>query len=95
MSTSPTELTLLQKLNALSARYYQGTVWEPKAGDFYTTCRADLELYRIAKIEDGVVFTEYCTRPGIYADWPEEEFTSVGFGPKRVWVPNWIFEHVK
>lgn len=88
-------LTSNQKLNALALRFYQGTPWEPKSGDYYTTSRADLELYRVAKIENNIVYTEYCTRPGQYTEWPESEFTLIGFGPKRVWVPDWILESIK
>jgi len=80
----PTSLTYSQKLNALAHRFYQGAEWRPRSGDYYTTCRGDLELYRVAKIENGVVYTEYCTRPGVYSEWPESEFTSQGFGTKRV-----------
>ncbi|MDD9740894.1 hypothetical protein PVW47_14030 [Marinovum sp. SP66] len=40
-------LTKTQKLEALAARFYQGVEWVPKAGDLYTTSRADLEVYRV------------------------------------------------
>lgn len=85
--------TYRHKLAALSYRFYQGIEWTaPKAGDYYTTPRNDLELYHVVKIENGIVFTEYCSLPGVLTEWPESEFTSVGFGPQRTHVPNFIFE---
>lgn len=89
-SVAPTQLTHQQKLEALAYRYYQCAEWKPKAGDYYTSNRADLELYRVAKIENGIVYTEYANRPGIYAEWPESEFITKGFGLCRTWVPNFI-----
>ena len=85
-------LTYSQKLEALSLRFYQGMTWNPKAGDYYTTSRADLELYRVVKVEDGMVKTQYCDQRNTdaVASWPVEEFTSAGFGPKRVWVPDFV-----
>ena len=88
------ELSANQKLHAIANRFYQGTEWLPKAGDYYTTSRADLELYRVVKVEQGIVSTEYCARPGQLTDWLEHEFTSVGFGPKRVHVPDWILREM-
>ncbi len=85
-----TSLTYPQKLEALGARFYGGVRWKPKAGDYYTTTRADLELYRVVKIEDSKVYTEYCTSPGILSCWEEEGFTHEGFGNSRVWVHDWI-----
>lgn len=89
---APTQLTEQQKLSALACRFYQGLIWTPAAGDHYTTSRSDLELYRIAKIEDGKLFTEYCTRPGELTQWDEVGFSCEGFGRKRVWVPSFILE---
>lgn len=88
-----TQLTTNQKLNALATKYYQFVKWMPKAGDYYTTSRNDLEIYKIVKIEDGKVFTEYCTNPGALSEWEETKFTTEGFGPCRVWVPDWILKH--
>lgn len=91
MSTKcPVALTEQQKLQALALRFYQGLKWVPEAGHHYTTSRNDLELYRIAKIEDGKVYTEYCHLVGVYSEWPVEEFTSEGFGVHRVWVPPFV-----
>lgn len=88
-----TSLNPNQKLQALAYRFYSDQKWKPEAGHYYTTSRADLELYRVVDIKDGKVYTEYCTLPGVLSEWPEEEFTEHGFGPKRVWVPQFIFDH--
>ena len=84
------QLTPEQKLQAMQLRFYQGLVWEPKAGDLYTTSRADLELYRVVSVCEGVIRTEYTTNQGIFSEWPEAEFLTEGFGPKRVFVPDWV-----
>ncbi len=85
-------LTHQQKLEALSLRFYQGMKWEPKAGDYYTTSRADLELYQVVAVEDGQVKTRYCdtNKSEAISSWPVGEFTDAGFGPKRVWVPEFV-----
>lgn len=83
-------LTPTQKLNALALRFYQEQTWAPKAGDFYTTSRADLELYRVVKVEPEVITTEYTTNEGVHSVWPAAGFLTEGFGPKRVYVPEWI-----
>lgn len=88
-------LTPDQKLAALALRFYQGLAWYPKPGDHYTTARNDMELYRIAKIEGGRIFTEYCTRPGELTEWPEAGFTTEGFGLRRVWVPPFVLEYTE
>lgn len=90
--TDYTKLTMKQKLDAVAYRNYQGSLWAPKAGDYYTTYRNDLELYRVADIKDGVVYTEYCSNPGLYSEWEEATFTTEGFGPKRLYVPIFILE---
>lgn len=87
-----TVLTLKQKLAALALRFYQGHVWTPRVGDFYTTSRADLELYRVVKIEGGIVYTEYCTSPGNTTGWNQDAFLTEGFGIHRVYVPDWILD---
>lgn len=84
------KLTYQQKLDALAYRFYQGAAWEPKAGDFYTTSRADLELYQVVSVEGGVVRTRYTEGSDSISEWPEAEFLTGGFGPKRVFVPEWI-----
>lgn len=85
------KLTPEQKLAALAHRFYANGQWTPKAGDFYTTSRADLELYQIVSIENGIVRTRYTEGSEAISEWPESGFTSEGFGPKRVWVPPWVF----
>lgn len=84
------KLTYQQKLDALAYRFYQGAAWEPKAGDFYTTRRADLELYQVVSVEGGVVRTRYTEGSDAISEWPEGEFLTGGFGPKRVFVPEWV-----
>lgn len=89
----PIDLTPEQKLAALGARFYGDLSWKPASGDYYTTSRADLELYQVVAIEEGIVFTRYCDRrkSTTLSEWPVDEFTSSGFGPKRVFVPRWVF----
>ncbi|KAF0674470.1 hypothetical protein [Profundibacterium mesophilum] len=81
------QLTKMQKLEALAARFYQGMEWAPKAGDLYTTSRADLGVYRVISVENGVVTTEHTENGAAPSEWPDAEFLTEGFGPKRVWVP--------
>lgn len=85
-------LTHRQKLEALAARFYNNLQWHPKAGDYYTTSRADLELYRIVREDDENFYTSYLPEGGTVSAWPKSEFTEQGFGPKRVWVPPYIFD---
>ena len=85
-------LTPGQKLSALSMRFYSGQKWIPRAGGYYTTPRDDLELYQIAKIENGKVYTKYCDRDCDLAEWDEIDFTSKGFGVHRVYVPLIVLE---
>jgi hypothetical protein len=91
----PEALTPMQKLHALSHRFYSGRGWAVTVGDYYTTSRADLELYKVVKIEDGKVFTTYLPEGGPLAEWTFVGFTTDGFGPNRVYVPQWIFDKVK
>lgn len=86
-----TTLTYKQKLAALAYRFYANGQWTPKAGDFYTTSSDDLELYQIVSIENGIVRIRYTEGFDAIYEWPESGFTSEGFGPKRVWVPPWVF----
>lgn len=84
------KLTYQQKLDALSYRFYQGGAWTPKAGDFYTTSRADLELYQVVSVENGIVRTCYTEGSDAISEWPEAGFLTDGFGPRRVFVPAWV-----
>jgi hypothetical protein len=88
------KLTPQQKLEALALRFYQGQEWTPKAGDLYTTSRADLELYRVVEVREDVIVTEYTEGCADCATWPATEFLTEGFGPNRVWVPDWIITTV-
>ncbi|MBN8294586.1 hypothetical protein JI664_21615 [Rhodobacter sp. NTK016B] len=89
---APEALTYEQKLEAMSLRFYQGMTWTPKAGDHYTTSRADLELYQVVSVDEGVVRTRYCdtSKSEELSSWPVDEFTAAGFGPKRVFVPDFV-----
>ena len=85
-------LTEKQKLDAMATRFYQQVNWEPKPGDYYTTARADLQLYQVKDIRGGKIYTNFCDKPGSKDDeWDLEGFTTEGFGPMRVWVPDWVF----
>jgi hypothetical protein len=87
-----TVLTAAQKLSALGSRFYSGLPW-PKleAGLYYTTSRDDLELYMIVEVTDQHVYTRYCAFPeSQISEWPIDEFTDKGFGPKRVYVGPWV-----
>lgn len=84
------KLTQTQKLHALAYRFYQGAAWTPKAGDFYTTSRADLELYQVVSVEGGIVRTRYTEGSDAISEWQEAGFLTEGFGPKRVFVPEWV-----
>ena len=84
------KLTYQQKLDALSYRFYQGGEWKPKAGDFYTTSRADLELYQVVSVQGGVVRTRFTEGTDAISEWTEDGFLTEGFGPRRVYVPEWI-----
>lgn len=86
------KLTESQKLQALAYKYYNGGIWEPKAGDYYTTSRADLELYQVVEVTDTIVRTTYLTPDSDISEWKKDGFTTEGFGVNRVWVPNWVFD---
>ncbi len=86
-----TSLTAQQKLQALAHKYYSGILWEPKAGDYYTTSRADLELYQVVYADETVVKTKYCIGSDVVSEWPTYTFLK-DFGEKRVFVPEWIFK---
>lgn len=82
-------LTYKQKLDALAYKYYNGGVkWEPKTGDYYTTSRADLELYQIVEANEKEIKTKYCDpkRGDTVSSWVTEDFLK-GFGESRVYVP--------
>lgn len=98
MKVRATQLTERQKLQALADRFYNQSVnsWVPKVGDYYTTPRADLELYYIISEMTDYFFTVYCDTSkyanGIApAKWHKSEFL-VGFGLNRVEVKPYIFD---
>lgn len=93
----PVKLTQAQKLEAMALRYYSGCLWGidgvVRAGDLYTSSRADLELYQVVAVEDGKVVTRYRDprNAAARASWDYDDFLSPkSFGRCRVWVPNWI-----
>lgn len=88
-----TELTLEQKLEALSLKHYQGFAWNPKKGDYYTSSRNDLELYQIVDENETSFFTKYSTDidGSNLAEWTKEEFL-IDFGVNRVFVPDFVFK---
>lgn len=79
------------KLQALSHKYYSGIKWEPKAGDYYTSSRADLELYQVVEVTDNKVKTTYLNGDKNVSEWDKDGFTKEGFGVNRVYVPEFVF----
>lgn len=86
------KLTAEAKLQAFQSKYYQGVEWEPKKGDYYTTTRADLELYKIVEIDEKYVYTTYMREDSPIDKWPKEGFTTEGFGDRRMHVPDYLFK---
>lgn len=90
-----TSLTIEQKLLALSMRFYDGYIWEPKVGDYYTSSRNDLELYQIVSEDEEKFYTVYCDKDKQGdqppAEWKKEKFLK-DFGEKRVFVYVGILE---
>jgi hypothetical protein len=90
------QFTAERKLHALAHRFYGGigAGWVPKAGDFYTLTRATLELFQVARVEDGQVWIVNCLgAPETVQEspFPLEGFSTEGFGINRVHVGDWIF----
>lgn len=91
-----TSLTQNQKLEALKLKYYDDFQWEPIKGDYYTSCRNDLELYQIVDEDDDFFYTNYCDPQRTTQNpshWPKTDFKK-GFGEKRVFVPHFILEEI-
>ena len=88
------KLTAEEKLEALAYRFYQGGKWEPKAGDLYTTSRADLEVYQVTEVDELHVCTKYTEGSDTVTQWDRETFQTEGFGPKRVYIPPHVAEKV-
>lgn len=80
------------KLQSIAQKYYLGGIeWIPKAGDYYTSTRADLELYQVVKVTDTQIFTRYVKHDSEIAAWDKDGFTCEGFGINRVHVPDFVF----
>jgi len=86
-----TELTVEQKIQALSSKYYDGLPWNPKKGDYYTTSRNDLELYQIVDENETTLFTNYCgeKKADEPHEWSKRKFLE-DFGERRVFVPEFV-----
>lgn len=87
------KLTLEEKLQALSSKYYDGLEWQPKKGDYYTTSRNDLELYQIVDENETTFFTSYLDEkksPEPH-EWSKQKFLQ-DFGERRVYVPEFILK---
>lgn len=88
-----TTVTIEQKFLAMKLRYYDNQEWSPYVGDYYTSTRDDFELYKIIGTSYDNYLTQYCDplkqsdQPGY---WNQKQFTTHGFGEKRLWIPNWI-----
>ena len=98
MDVIATQLTERQKLQALADRFYNcvANPWQPQKGDYYTTPRADLELYYIIAESEHHFFTVYCDTSkygdGVNpAKWLKSEFLT-GFGENRIQVKPYIFD---
>jgi len=83
------------KLQALALKYYHGVNWEPKTGDYYTTSRADLELYQVVRVTEKYIYTRYLTPDSAFTEWDKDGFTKEGFGVNRVHVPDFVFSMTK
>lgn len=90
-----TSLTIYQKLQALSLKYYHNMEWSPMPGNYYTSTRDDFELYKIIGVSYDCLLTQYCD---IYkqseepARWLQRDFATRDFGLNRVWVPNFVLD---
>jgi hypothetical protein len=93
MKMQYTKLNNDEKLLALKLKYYDDQQWSPTTGDYYTSSRNDLELYQIVNEDNDYFYTNYCDpdkKTETPSSWLKSEFTTVGFGLKRVHVPEWI-----
>ena len=85
-------LTAEMKLEAFAVKYYIGLQWEPKKGDYYTTTRADLELYQVSDIDEDFVYTIYTDRECDVQKWDKDKFTTQDFGIRRMWIPDYLIK---
>lgn len=85
-------LTAEMKLEAFAVKYYNGLQWNPKKGDYYTTTRADLELYQVHDIDEDFVYTIYTDRECEVQRWDKDKFTTQDFGIRRMWIPDYLIK---
>lgn len=81
---------------ALELKYYQGQAWHPEAGDYYTICRSDLELYQLKEYDhaaDTVVFELVSEDQETFPSTLNMEEFYNEFHENRVHVPEFIFEY--
>ena len=83
-----------QKIQAMADKFYQGMKWEPKNGDYYTSSRADNELYQIVDEDEESFYTTYCNQNSpLPTRWYKKDFM-VGFYEKRVYVRIEILQSI-
>lgn len=88
-----TSLTPTQKIHAFAYKFYNGgQKWNPKSGDYYTTTRADLELYQVVEVTETKIKTTYLTPNSTITEWDKDTFLTEGFGVNRMFVPDWVFK---
>jgi len=88
-----TALTCQQKLHCMAVKYFQNYEWIPKAGDYFTTARADLKLFQITRIDGRDVFTINTAETESLEDRHDlAGFSCFGQGSIRVYVPDFILE---
>lgn len=87
-------LTTEIKLQVFAAKFYQGMFWEPKKGDYYTTTRADLELYQVVDVDERFVYTKYTydVESKNISKWEKDKFLTHGFGTRRMWIPDYLIK---
>ena len=90
---NPKTLTPEQKMLVTSIAFYSGQKdkWIPNVGDYYTTPRADLELYKIVEEDEDNFYTVYCHNlESGKAKWLKKDFLKY-FGVNRIHVPWNVF----
>lgn len=88
------ELTPEMKLQCFQFKYYNGLEWIPKKGDFYTTTRADLEVYQVVDVDEEFIYTKYTSElsSGEISKWDKDKFLTEGFGDRRMWIPDFLIK---
>jgi len=88
-----TALTCQQKLHCFGLKYFQNYEWKPEIGDYFTTTRADLELFQITRIEERNVFWINAKEPNSLEQRDDlSGFSCLGQGSIRLYVPDFILE---